>query len=674
MIMFDDIITLQSEKVSKLMDLLPNKSELTFKAPTGSGKTYMMADFMNRVLETDKNIIFLVSCLSKGNLYKQNYDKFCEYKKDAFKNLNPYLISTDISTEGNLYIPDNYNVYVLPRDLYKEKGILKQGAFINFLERITNSIFGLGKQVYLIKDECHQATNNLDELSGKFFLKVFNFSATPDSKRGQVPDVEMTENEAQKVNLIKRVEYLEGELEEAIVKFIDLKAKYEKCKIGVNPCLMIQISNTGKAEAEIDKIIEAVENSGLKYVLMTKNPKEYRTNDFFKAKKLPTSRWEGYVKSNSSLIDVAIFKLKISEGWDIPRACMLYQVRDTMSKQLDEQVIGRIRRNPCINKLDTFSKDVQEFLMTSYAFNIKPKDSRIARQVKLCPEGENIKVKTTCLRNPVKDKNFDISTLLRNETLTHSDIFTLYKQLKKTSVEIQELFKNYSTDVSTTYSFLNNLNAIFEAESQYIENYEHNMEIGEEVAISSDSYFMETDAVSRKTRIDNWIWKRVDDSSSFEFDSDAEKEWADKLLSAAEKQNIAGIMEAENGQKVYLIGKNFYPNSEIKFEYYLNGIHSSYPDFIMKDNFGRVHIFEVKSLLRSNNNDIDEGEYTEKIKALMKCYKEASAKTGQWFYIPIRTEESWFIYRFKPIEENLSEQEEISFETFIKDIKCQTNI
>ena len=31
----------------------------------------------------------------------------------------------------------------------------------------------------------------------------------------------------------------------------------------------------------------------------------------------------------------------ISEGWDIPRACMLYQIRDSKSKQLDEQVMGR---------------------------------------------------------------------------------------------------------------------------------------------------------------------------------------------------------------------------------------------------------------------------------------------------------------------------------------------
>ena len=38
----------------------------------------------------------------------------------------------------------------------------------------------------------------------------------------------------------------------------------------------------------------------------------------------------------------------ITEGYDIPRACMLYQVRDTESKILDEQVVGRVRRNPIL--------------------------------------------------------------------------------------------------------------------------------------------------------------------------------------------------------------------------------------------------------------------------------------------------------------------------------------
>jgi type III restriction enzyme len=38
----------------------------------------------------------------------------------------------------------------------------------------------------------------------------------------------------------------------------------------------------------------------------------------------------------------------MTEGYDIPRACALFQIRDTDSKTLSEQVLGRIRRNPIL--------------------------------------------------------------------------------------------------------------------------------------------------------------------------------------------------------------------------------------------------------------------------------------------------------------------------------------
>ena len=77
--MLTEAIELQKSAVEQLIEQIELKDEITFRAPTGSGKTYMMADFMNRVIENHTNVIFIVSSLSKGNLAKQNYDKFCEY-------------------------------------------------------------------------------------------------------------------------------------------------------------------------------------------------------------------------------------------------------------------------------------------------------------------------------------------------------------------------------------------------------------------------------------------------------------------------------------------------------------------------------------------------------------------------------------------------------------------
>ena len=159
--MLQEIKNLQSKAVSKLLFKINNQREVTFKAPTGSGKTFMMADLMNKIL-VKPDVVFIVSTLSKAGLGKQNYEKFIEYLP-SFSNLKPYLINSDFAPDEKIYIPEDHNVYVLPRDLYKDKSRIKSsGALFNLLLTLNFS----GKQVYLIKDECHIATNNLDELNG----------------------------------------------------------------------------------------------------------------------------------------------------------------------------------------------------------------------------------------------------------------------------------------------------------------------------------------------------------------------------------------------------------------------------------------------------------------------------------------------------------------------------
>ena len=48
--MLQEVIDLQQRAVRELVSRVRSKKELTFKAPTGSGKTRMMADFMDRVM------------------------------------------------------------------------------------------------------------------------------------------------------------------------------------------------------------------------------------------------------------------------------------------------------------------------------------------------------------------------------------------------------------------------------------------------------------------------------------------------------------------------------------------------------------------------------------------------------------------------------------------------
>lgn len=706
--MLQEAKELQLTAVTQLCKQLENKDELTFKAPTGSGKTYMMADLMNRILEENKEVIFLVSSLSKGNLAGQNYDKFCEYSANgSFPNIKPHLISTEISTEERLFIPLDYNIYILPRDLYKKGGRLMQGGMESFLQKTTlhDSFGGLGKKVYLIKDECHIATNNLDTLSEAYFSKVMNFSATPKLNRGQNPDVEIKEDDAVAAKLIKHIEMGNDEdtVADAICKFEEIKESYRNL-LGINPCLIIQISNKEKADYELNNVIfpelNKAEHQALKWMLIVDDEKQCDTNDVFKAKKLPVSKWKDYAKENTS-VDIIIFKMVISEGWDIPRACMLYQVRDSQSKQLDEQVMGRVRRNPRLLDFETLSDEAQKLAMTAWVWGVVPESQKKVFAVKLWDEPEDItnaiKLNITRLKSLSQKEDFDLEDFLENQRkhLVNSSIFDLHRKLNKADSSIQGMCYEYADTPDKWWEFCENIDKISAESNKYNCDYTQSMEIATdennsniEVSFALDSSYVDN---GNYVNISDWVWRRKDGKDRFSFDSEAEREWASiiKDLSASDtlevdskrvakrvltgKRNpnfnqllLFGEPEPEklNMANKYLWGKNYVANSNIKFEYCLGGVRSSYPDFIMKDNFDRIHIFEVKSVNKSSSAPFDGEAYEEKAKELINCYKQASVLTGYMFYLPIMKDDDWQIVRLMNGEERRLTQSE--FEIFVK--------
>lgn len=698
--MLQEANDLQQNAVAELVRKVGQKNEITFRAPTGSGKTRMMADFMNRVLESKPDVVFLVSTLSKGNLAEQNYNVFRDCaERGMFPNLRPHLISTELAEEEGLFIPLDYNVYVLSRDLYKKGGRLMQGTMMNFLDLITSNLFGGGqdKTIYLIKDECHQATNNLDNLSSHFFSKTVNCSATPNLKRGQNPDVEISDEEAVAVKLIKEVQMGNDEdtVEDAICKFEEIKEDYRNL-LGVNPCLIIQISNKDKAEQEwanIESILNKTEHQHLKWMSIVDKKEKCKTND--KLGRLPVARWKDYAKENASTIDIIVFKMVISEGWDIPRACMLFQVRDTQSKQLDEQVIGRVRRNPRLLDFEHLSKEAQELAMTAWVWGIPPDSVRKSYQVKLYGNSQDIpnavKIKTTRLKPLTERADFDVAKFLKTmPTLgTHSSIFEVYARLQKCNNDLKNLCYDYADgDIMRWWEFCEYADKVRKSYENYICDYAQSMEIvkdesGEDKEVSFPLISMYADN-QHYVNISDWVWKRKDGHDRFSFDSEAEREWASILKDLSrdemEKAEVGELNPAyKQGQlrmdgtsepmrlsdeSKFLWGKNFLMNSEIRYEYYLNGIHNSYPDFVMKDRQGYLHLFEVKSVNVSNASQFDSEEYKIKVNALKSCYLQCSKLTDYAFYLPVLKEESWHIYRFlKGVERPMSKEE------FVKELR-----
>lgn len=660
-----------------------SKTEFTFRAPTGSGKTRMMADLMNRVLQNACSVVFLVSTLSKGGLAEQNYQEFSKcVNSGTFVKLKPHLISSEANGEERLHIPADCNVYVLPRDLYKKDSKLKeQGVMLNFLMELT---MNQSKTLYLIKDECHQQTKNIDELNklNGFFSKVINCSATPNLKRGQHPDVEITDADAENAKLIKQVE-MGGENEDvevAINKFEEIKESY-RILLGVNPCLIIQVSNKNKTNAELDKIKNILmKHQSLKwmYIVGDGSKEKGETND--DVHELPQSKWADRAKESLSLIDVIIFKMKISEGWDIPRACMLYQVRETASDQLDEQVVGRVRRNPRLLDFEKLSDEAQKLATTAWVWGVRSSSVPKTFQVNLFGSPEDIpsaiKIKTTRLKSMGERKDFDIESFLDGKMRepAHSSIFDTYAKLEKCDAEIKSLCYAYAkNDTARWWHFCDHLSEIEKEYNRFVCDYSESMDLTKdengsvkEVSFPVKSSFADN---GNYENISDWAWRRKDGHDKFAFDSEAEREWVSILKDVSAKYSAeqrTGEMNPKRGQmridgsaeperlsdeKKNVWGKNYLQNSEIKFEYYLNGIHSSYPDFIMRDKKGSNHLFEVKSVNVSSKAQFDSEEYKSKINALKACYKQCSILTGDYYYLPVLKDDVWQITVFYHGEE-----------------------
>jgi type III restriction enzyme len=194
--MLEKVKFIQEIKVDELLALteVEGEKEYILKAPTGSGKTYMQGYLINKLLTRYPNAKIIYQSLSKGSLAKQGYDSIKRYN---FSNVNPYLITTDKTSQESLVIPTNYNVYFLPRDLNKEKGLIKI-PLKDFLTYKTKE-----NVKFLIIDECHESHSNIKPYVNEFD-RIYGFSATP-RKEQLKPEryVELLEEDCEQIQLIK---------------------------------------------------------------------------------------------------------------------------------------------------------------------------------------------------------------------------------------------------------------------------------------------------------------------------------------------------------------------------------------------------------------------------------------------------------------------------------------
>ncbi|WP_434337080.1 DEAD/DEAH box helicase family protein [Mesomycoplasma conjunctivae] len=378
-----------SELIKRYNDFLnndqdENKKIVYFKASTGSGKTFMMANFIHRMIENNANdgsphkLVFIIATLSSADLPYQMAQNLLDYKHDLQANYQVIKVnspSASASQNKRDYDPQLHaeanNVFIFGKSSFGKNRILTEhGIFDAFLDQIRNEDYRL---IY-IRDEAHYGSNetktkkdaNVEKFESKvssFASYVIKMTATPDFSHNIV-SIDEKEFENDNIKLIKNnlvfnesisdidIDKIDDMqiLELACEKFNEIKDKYahnNKEALNVRPAMLIQVDSENKDQSDefqqyIANLIKILEKHNLSWV-------KYFSNDKITSNKLIDSDLKVSLKEisrNGANYDVILFKIGPATGWNIPRACMLVQLRKVSSKVLSTQTIGRIRRVP----------------------------------------------------------------------------------------------------------------------------------------------------------------------------------------------------------------------------------------------------------------------------------------------------------------------------------------
>ena len=362
----------------------PNAT-MVLKAPTGSGKTVMIAAMLEQLRNEAMDDEFVYIWASMGDLAHQSYEKLSqqyltdsEYSMIELTNLpigelptntilfcnweKLYQIKKDKDDDGN-EIELFQNVYVR----IGEDGRNLQ----NILELTRNA----GKKIILIVDEAHRTY--LGENSQKLVERVIRpnlvieISATPllkmepgyfENNTGrwiEVPLRKVIDSGLIKNNTIINND-IAGSIDQSSTDTAVLAAalkqreilakKYQEQGTSIKPLLLIQLptESTDKMSDVDETTRETVENFMESQGITYENGK---LAIWVSGNYIPENVKTAAVP-NDSPIEVLIFKQAIATGWDCPRASILVMLRDIKSVIFEIQTVGRILRMPELKHYD----------------------------------------------------------------------------------------------------------------------------------------------------------------------------------------------------------------------------------------------------------------------------------------------------------------------------------
>ena len=387
----------QQKAIEELVDTFKNlwqtgnnRLEITFKSPTGSGKTFMTTHFidsLNCQPDWDEDVAFVWITFS-DDLAMQSRDKFYEY---FFPNFGNQLLTIQDFNKGILNKKDilflnwqklvsqkaSDRVFRRPDDenLQKEQGF--------YFEDVVERTHADGRQIVMIIDESHKNVTDaairdvIDPLNPRIILKV---SATPETEptisqikhheagfvEVEIQDVineglikeEIVSQTEEDLNLYKNKDHDKLLLDLAIEKRNAIVAEWKSVGANINPLVLIQLPNDDKKTKETD--VKTKEEIVSDYLVNEKHISKDKIAYWFDGRRENLDN----ITDNDNKVQFMLFKYAAGTGWDCPRAHILVMYREIKSNTFHTQTLGRIRR------MAVFGKDLSchPMLRTGYLY------------------------------------------------------------------------------------------------------------------------------------------------------------------------------------------------------------------------------------------------------------------------------------------------------------------
>lgn len=370
------LTSLQKESVLQIVGHYNSGvKKVDFKAPTGSGKTLMAINVLSKIMNEhpEDKLIFIIATLSSAQLPKAFEEKINAYKGDLdYNNFEIEYIESPSADKNNkkdiqiqLKLLPN-KIFIFGKATFGKKRIITEQHII---EDFIQECKAQGYKIIYLRDEAHIGTERVNKQDSKNFEDlmdenadfILKMTATLNLKDTTTKKVILKEDDLKDsskndgkylikthLKLLKAPELDDKELLlQAIDTFKKIKEQYstlENCLI--KPAMLIQVDDEPKDPIKKEEffkglriIKQELNNANLSWVQYFGDSKEYSNvdnADFTLSK----------ITRNNDTTDCIIFKIGPSTGWDIPRACMLLQLRNVCSASLKTQTIGRIKRNP----------------------------------------------------------------------------------------------------------------------------------------------------------------------------------------------------------------------------------------------------------------------------------------------------------------------------------------